>query len=247
MQSVGLPEGIRACLFDLDGVLTETASIHFEAWKQTFDSYLKERTGGPGGYDPFTKQDYLRFVDGKPRHDGVRSFLASRSIVLPEKPGSPASTEPTVQALGDKKNALVMQLMQSMGVTPFEGSRRYLDAIQDTGLKAAVVSASANARAVLEAAGLLSRFEVIVDGVVAAKEGLRGKPFPDTFLYAARRLEVEPAQACVFEDALAGVEAARAGGFGYAVGVNRGNQAAELAEKGADVVVDDLADLLVNA
>lgn len=247
MQPLGLPDGIHACLFDLDGVLTETASIHFEAWKQTFDSYLSQRGGH---FEPFNKQDYLKFVDGKPRHDGVRSFLASRSIVLPEDEGSTTladSQEPTVQGLGDKKNALVIELMQAMGVTPFEGSRRYLNEAQKAGLKVAVVSASANARAVLEAAGLLNRFEEVVDGIVARTEGLRGKPFPDTFVYAARRLEVDPAHACVFEDALAGVKAARDGGFGYVVGINRASQAAELMGEGADVVVDDLADLLTEA
>ncbi|MEX2586484.1 MAG: beta-phosphoglucomutase family hydrolase [Actinomycetota bacterium] len=247
MRPVGLPEHIRACLFDLDGVLTETASIHFEAWRQTFDSYLDRRSGGSGHFEPFTKQDYLEFVDGKPRHDGVRSFLASRSIVLPEKPEPRQPDGPSVQELGDQKNALVLQLMQSLGVTPFEGSQRYLKEIQSRGLNAGVVSASANARAVLEAAGLLSRFEVIVDGVVAAGEGLRGKPFPDTFLYAARLLGTEPANACVFEDARAGVAAARAGGFGYVVGINRANQAAALAQEGADIVVEDLAELLLEA
>lgn len=228
--------------------MTETASIHFEAWKLTFDKYLVEHGDGSARFAPFTKQDYLKYVDGKPRHDGVRSFLASRSIVLPEEPNpSQTSTGPTVQALGDKKNALVTELMQSLGVTPFEGSRRYLDAVQDAGLKGAVVSASANARAVLEAAGLLDRFEVVVDGVVAADRGLRGKPFPDTFTYAAELLGVEPARTCVIEDALSGVEAARAGGFGFVVGVNRADQTVELAEQGADVVVDDLAELLVIA
>lgn len=245
MQTVGLPRGIRACLFDLDGVLTETASIHFEAWKQTFDSFLSELS--EGGFVPFSKQDYLTYVDGKRRYDGVRSFLASRGIVLPEGGESEPGAGHTVQSVGNRKNSLVIQLMQSMGVTPFEGSQRYLDRIQQLGLKAAVVSASANARAVLEAAALLERFDVIVDGVVAARERLAGKPAPDTFLYGARLLGVQPAEACVFEDALSGVAAGRAGGFGYVVGINRANQAEQLRAQGADVVVDDLDELLSAA
>lgn len=244
MHTLGLPEAIRACLFDLDGVLTETASIHFEAWKQTFDGFMRELGGD---LDPFSKQDYLRYVDGRPRYDGVRSFLESRSIFLPESGVGPPPTGHTVRTLGDKKNVLVMELMQSMGVTPFEGSLRYLDAAEKAGLRMGVVSASANARAVLEAASLLERFDVIVDGVVASEQRLRGKPFPDTFAYAAGQLELDPSVVCVFEDALAGIKAAREGGFRYVVGVNRAGQAEQLVQEGANIVVDDLAELLESA
>lgn len=228
---LGLPEGIRAALFDLDGVLTQTAKLHAQAWKQMFDEYLAEVSQPPFALP----EDYERYVDGKPRVDGVRSFLQSRDI----------EPEPElVERLGTRKNELVLELIRTQGVEPYEGSIRYVEAARDAGLPRAVVSSSRNTREVLESTGLLDLFEAIVDGVVAEREGLPGKPAPDTFVAGARALGVEPAQAAVFEDALAGVEAGRAGDFGYVVGVDRTGHADELRERGADIVVADLAELL---
>ncbi|HEX2044689.1 MAG TPA: beta-phosphoglucomutase family hydrolase [Gaiellaceae bacterium] len=244
--TVGLPEGIAACLFDLDGVLTQTAKIHAAAWKQMFDGFLRERaerTGEP--FQPFDRPtDYDEYVDGKPRLDGVRSFLASRGIDLPlGSPADPPAAE-TVHALGTRKNELVLELIREQGVEPYEGSVRFVEAVRDEGLRRAVVSASTNCRDVLAAAGIEHFFEVRIDGVVAERDGLAGKPAPDTFLAAARALGVEPEQAAVFEDALAGVAAGRAGAFGWVVGVDRTGQADALRRRGADVVVQDLAELL---
>jgi beta-phosphoglucomutase family hydrolase len=243
---LGLPDGIEAALFDLDGVLTQTAKVHNRAWKQMFDEYLRERarrTGEP--FVPFDSgHDYDEYVDGKPRYDGVRSFLASRGIELP--PGTPdddPGTE-TIDGLGNRKNELVLALIERDGVDAYEGSVRYVHAARDAGLRRAVVSSSANARDVLEAAGMLDLFDEIVDGNVAADEGLHGKPAPDTFLAGARKLGVAPDRAAVFEDALAGVEAGRAGRFGWVVGVDRVGHADALREHGASVVVDDLSELL---
>jgi beta-phosphoglucomutase family hydrolase len=231
---LGLPDGIRACLFDLDGVLTKTATVHAEAWKQMFDDFLRGRDGGDD-FEPFTDQDYEAYVDGKPRYDGVRSFLQSRGIELPEA---------KVRGLGDRKNDLVLELIRTRGVEAYEGSVRYLHAARDAGLRRAVVSSSSNCRDVIEAAGIAELLEARVDGIVADERGLKGKPAPDSFLEGARELGVEPGECAVFEDALAGVEAGRAGRFGCVVGVNRGDEAAELRRHGADVVVADLADLL---
>jgi beta-phosphoglucomutase family hydrolase len=243
---LGLPDGVVACLFDLDGVLTQTAKVHAAAWKEMFDDYLRERaerTGEP--FVPFdSNADYAAYVDGKPRYDGVRSFLESRGIELPQgTPDDPPGAE-TVAGLGNRKNDLVLALIERDGVEAYEGSVRYVHAARDAGLRCAVVSSSANCRDVLEAAGIIDQFEEIVDGVVAEREHLRGKPAPDTFLAGARALGVEPAQAVVFEDALAGVAAGRAGAFGCVIGVNRIDQADALREHGATVVVDDLAELL---
>jgi beta-phosphoglucomutase family hydrolase len=242
---LGLPDGVKACLFDLDGVLTKTAVVHAAAWKEMFDAYLKrcsKCTGEP--FREFTPHDYDAYVDGKQRADGVRGFLTSRGIELPEgSPDDPPDAE-TVAGLGNRKNELVLGLIRRDGVEPYEGSIRYVDASRAAGLRCAVVSSSANTKDVLRSTGLLDRFDTIVDGVVAAEEGLKGKPAPDTFLAAARRLGVEPSEAAVFEDALAGVEAGRAGGFGYVVGVDRVGQADALRERGADIVVKDLAELL---
>jgi beta-phosphoglucomutase family hydrolase len=243
---LGLPDGVRACLFDLDGVLTKTAVVHTAAWKQMFDEFLRQRAEREGTeFVPFDPgADYQRYVDGKPRYDGVRSFLGSRGIELPEgETDDPPSAE-TVRGLGNRKNELVLELIREQGVEAYEGSVRYLEAARDAGLRRAVVSASANCRDVLVAAGIEHFFEARIDGVVAEREGLNGKPAPDTFLAGARELGVEKEQAAVFEDALAGVEAGRAGGFAYVVGVDRVGQADALSEHGATVVVKDLAELL---
>jgi beta-phosphoglucomutase family hydrolase len=242
---LGLPDHTRACLFDLDGVLTQTARVHEAAWKEMFDEVLRERaseTGEP--FVPFTGADYTDYIDGKLRYDGVRSFLASRGIALPEGAPDDPPTASTVHGLGNRKNELVLALIRERGVEVYDGSIRYVRAARDAGLRRAVVSASANTRAVLESTGIADLFEVRVDGVVAAERQLRGKPAPDTFLAAARELGVEASAAAVFEDALAGVAAGRAGQFGFVVGVDRVGQAAALREHGADIVVSDLADLL---
>ncbi|TNC18761.1 HAD family hydrolase [Amycolatopsis alkalitolerans] len=239
---IGLPDGISACLFDLDGVLTGTAALHREAWKQTFDAFLRERDGD--GFRPFTDDDYIQHVDGRPRADGVREFLTSRGITLPE--GSPGDTPsaPTVNGIGNRKNELVLRLIAERGVDPYPGSVHYLEEAEKAGLAIAVVTSSANGAAVLDAANLNRFVRARIDGIVIRREHLRGKPAPDSFLAGAKALGVTPAQAAVFEDALAGVAAGRAGNFGYVVGVNRVNQADELRANGADIVVDDLADLL---
>jgi beta-phosphoglucomutase family hydrolase len=243
---IGLPDGIRGCLFDLDGVLTKTAKVHDAAWKEMFDSFLRqraERTGQPNAaFDPV--KDYDEYVDGKPRADGTRSFLESRGIELPEgSPGDPPDAE-TVNGLGNRKNVILLKLIKESGVEAYEGSVRYVRAARDAGLRRAVVSSSANCRDVLVAAGIEDLFEARIDGVVAARAHLRGKPAPDTFLAGARALGLEPQAAAVFEDALAGVAAGRAGGFGYVVGVDRAGQAEALKTHGADIVVEDLAELL---
>jgi beta-phosphoglucomutase family hydrolase len=243
---LGLPESIRACLFDLDGVLTQTAKVHAAAWKEMFDAYLRtraERTGQP--FVPFDAHaEYDEYVDGRPRADGTRAFLASRGITLPEgNPDDPPTAE-TISGLSNRKNEIVLRTMADDGVAVYPGSVRYLDAVRSAGLRRGVVSASANTRQVLEAAGLADAFDVRVDGVVAARDHLRGKPAPDTYLAAARALGLEPAQAAVFEDALAGVAAGRAGHFGLVIGVDRVGQADALRSHGADVVVTDLAELL---
>jgi beta-phosphoglucomutase family hydrolase len=246
LQRLGLPGQIRACLFDLDGVLTPTAKVHAAAWKEMFDAFLQARAAKTGeAFVPFDPvADYTAYVDGKPRYDGVRSFLASRGIELPDgDPGDPPSAE-TVCGLGNRKNELVLALLKRDGVDAYEGSVRYVTAVRDAGLHRAVVSASANCRDVLKAARIEDLFEVRIDGVVADQKHLRGKPAPDTFLAAAEELGVDPAHAAVFEDALAGVEAGRAGHFGFVVGVDRAGQREALLQHGATVVVDDLADLL---
>jgi len=243
---LGLPDGARACLFDLDGVLTDTASVHAASWKQMFDDYLRaraERDGTP--FKPFdVKDDYGPYVDGRPRLDGTRGFLESRGIHLPDgSPDDPPGAE-TICALSTRKNDLVQEKIRTVGVDVYPGSVRYLQAVKDAGLLAAVVSSSANAEQVLEVAGLSDFIDHRVDGVVAKQRGLPGKPAPDTFLAAAADLGVPKEQAVVFEDALAGVESGRAGGFGFVVGVDRVGHADALREHGADVVVQDLGELL---
>jgi beta-phosphoglucomutase family hydrolase len=243
---LGLPDTITACLFDLDGVLTKTAAVHNAAWKETFDAYLSARSAATGEpFRPFDPDaDYNRYVDGRPRADGVRTFLASRGITLPEgTPDDPPGTD-TVNGLGNRKNVLLVERIRTDGVDVFEGSVAYLRAAAAAGLRRAVVSASANAPDVLASTGLDKLVETVVDGHVARAGNLRGKPEPDTFLAGARMLGVEPAQAAVFEDAQAGVAAGRAGGFGFVVGVDRVGQAEALREHGADVVVKDLSELM---
>jgi beta-phosphoglucomutase family hydrolase len=243
---LGLSDGVTACLFDLDGVLTKTAKIHAAAWKEMFDAYLRgraERSGDP--FVPFDADaDYDAYVDGKPRYDGVRDFLASRGIELPQgTPEDDPGTE-TIDGLGNRKNEIVLRMIRKGGVEAYDGSHRYLKAARDAGLRRAVVSSSTNCKDVLHAAGLEDLLEERIDGVVAEREGLKGKPAPDTFLAGARALGVQAAQAAVFEDALAGVEAGRTGDFGCVVGVDRVGQAEALREHGADIVVTDLAELL---
>jgi beta-phosphoglucomutase family hydrolase len=243
---LGLPDQVRACLFDLDGVLTKTATVHAAAWKQMFDDFLRQRAKRTGEeLVPFdANSDYGEYVDGKPRLDGIRSFLASRGIELPEgEPDDPPDAE-TVHGLGNRKNELVLKLIHEQGVEAYEGSVRYLQAVREAGLRRAVVSSSANCRDVLVAAGIEEFFEARIDGIVAEREHLKGKPAPDTFLAGARALGVEPAQAAVFEDALAGVAAGQAGGFAVVVGVDRLNHAGALREHGATIVVEDLSELL---
>jgi beta-phosphoglucomutase family hydrolase len=243
---LGLPDPIGACLFDLDGVLTRTAEVHAAAWKEMFDGFLRERAAKTGTrFEPFDAAgDYDEYVDGKPRYDGVRSFLQSRGIELLEgAPGDPPNAE-TVHGLGNRKNDLVLAMMHRQGVRIYEGSVRYVRAAREAGFGRAVVTSSANAEEVLVAAGIEDLFDVRIDGVVAARERLQGKPAPDTFLAAARALGASATTAAVFEDALAGVAAGRAGRFGFVVGVDRVGQAAALREHGAALVVADLAELL---
>lgn len=247
----GAPDGIVAFLFDLDGVLTQTAKVHAAAWKEMFDAFLRTRAEKLGeAFIPFEiAADYGQYVDGKLREDGVRSFLESRGIDLPEGNPDDSTDQETVHGLATRKNDLVLALIEQRGVEVYEGSIRFVEAARDAGVRRAVVSASKNCKAVLAAAGIADLFEVRVDGVVAGRERLRGKPEPDTFLAAARMLGVEPAGCAVFEDALAGVTAGRAGNFGWVVGVDRGSggQADALRRHGADVVVGDLSELLEDS
>jgi len=223
-MSLGIPEKITALLFDLDGVLTSTAVLHRKAWKQTFE----------GMGQPFSEQDYLAHVDGKPRYDGVRSFLTSRGLT---------PTEDEVRRIGDQKNDLVNHIIDEQGISPYDGSVRYLKAVREAGLPIGVVTSSANAMRVLRAGNLLDYVDALVDGNVITASNLRGKPAPDSFVEGARRLKTAPEQAAVFEDAIAGVAAGHAGDFGFVVGVDRVGQAQALQEHGASVVVSDLSEL----
>jgi beta-phosphoglucomutase family hydrolase len=242
-MALGLPDVIKACLFDLDGVLTNTAAVHAAAWKHTFDEFLRRREGE--NFRPFDKlADYDQYVDGKPRQDGVRDFLASRGIRLPEgSPHDPPDAE-TVYGLGNRKNLELNRRIEQDGVEVFPGSLRYLQAAQEAGLRRIVVSSSANTALVLQRTGLERYIEGRIDGVTLAQRHLAGKPKPDSFLAGAELAGVPPEQAAVFEDAQAGVAAGRAGGFGYVVGVDRVGQATRLRAHGADVVVKDLSELI---
>jgi beta-phosphoglucomutase family hydrolase len=246
VPTLGLPPQIIACLFDLDGVLTRTASIHAAAWKQMFDEFLRarsERTGEP--FVPFDAGgDYDAFVDGKQRLDGTRGFLRSRGIDLPEGDPSDPPGAPTVNGLSSRKNELVLRLLDEGHIEVFDDSVSYVRAVRAAGLATAVVSSSANTAQVLDAVGIADLFDARIDGVVAAERHLAGKPAPDTFIAGAAAIGAGPATAAVFEDALAGVEAGRAGGFALVVGVDRVGQAEELRDHGADVVVRDLSELM---
>ncbi len=237
-----------AVLFDLDGVLTSTASLHTACWKRVFDTFLDgwaQRTGdAQAPFDPAA--DYLRFVDGKPRAAGVRDFLASRGIELPEAAHDAAPGDDTIQAVANSKQELVAAELDAGNVEAFPGSIAWVHELHGDGLRTAVVSSSENCRAVLEAAGISDLFEEVVDGTVAREMALPGKPAPDTFLEAARRLDVAPDRAVVVEDALVGVAAGRAGGFGLVVGVARSAARADLHDHGADVVVADLEEMLAR-
>jgi len=243
---LGLPDDVKACLFDLDGVLTRTAEVHAAAWKEMFDGYLRRRAERTGqAFVVFDAVgDYDEFVDGKPRYEGVRSFLASRGIELDQGAQSDPPDEETVDGLGNAKNEIVLRMIRDQGVEAYEGSVRYVHAARAGGLGCAVVSSSTNCRDVLIAAGIDDLFEVRLDGVVADREHLKGKPSADTFLAGARALGVAPGEAAIFEDALAGVAAGRAGAFACVVGVDRAGRAEALRAHGADVVVSDLAELL---
>jgi beta-phosphoglucomutase family hydrolase len=243
---LGLPDGVRGCLFDLDGVLTQTAKVHDAAWKEMFDAYLRQRaqrTGEP--FVPFDPvKDYDEYVDGKPRADGVRSFLASRGITLPDGQDDDPPAAETVHGLGNRKNEIVLRRIREDGVEAYPGSVTFVRAVKAAGMPRAVVSSSANCHDVLVAAGIDDLFDARIDGVVAEREHLRGKPAPDTYLAGARALGLKPTAAAVFEDALAGVAAGRAGGFGFVVGVDRVGQADALKQHGADIVVTDLSELM---
>jgi beta-phosphoglucomutase family hydrolase len=243
---LGLPDGITACLFDMDGVITQTAKVHDAAWKEMFDEFLRDWSKAHNekfvSFD--SDHDYDEYVDGKPRADGIESFLDSRGIKLPEGQESDKAGTQTVYGLGNRKNDLFLQVLKRDGVQPYEGSVHYLEAVRKAGLRTAIVSSSANTADVLKSAGVAGNFEVRIDHQAAAEHKLRGKPAPDTYLEAAKELGVPAAHAAVFEDALSGVAAGKAGHFGFVVGVDRVGQAGQLRAHGADVVVKDLAELL---
>lgn len=245
-DTLSLPEaasrllGLRAVLFDLDGVITPTAEIHMHAWAKLFSAELAAR----GIPEPYTDADYFQYIDGKPRYDGVRAMLASRGIVLPEGSPSDAPELETVCGLGNRKNSVFTAVLEEDGIAPYPGSVAFLDTVERAGLQVAVVSSSKNAEVVLRAAGLRDRFGVVMDGVVAAREGIAGKPAPDTYVEAGRLLGCSPAECVVVEDAHSGVQAGRSGDFGLVLGVDRGIGHQALIDAGADVVVDDLDELV---
>ncbi len=237
----------RAVLFDLDGVITPTAEVHMRAWSQMFNDYLKQR----GVAEPYTDDDYFEHVDGKPRYDGVRDFLASRDISLPDgtpdDPPDQAADEVTVCGLGNRKNATVGRVLREEGVAPYPGSLRLITQLRERGMPMAIVSSSKNAPDVLDAAGVTDFFSVVIHGGVAAERGLKGKPAPDTYEAAADDLGVPHESVVVLEDATSGVAAGAAGSFGLVIGVDRGVGHDALTEAGADIVVDDLAELVDDA
>lgn len=246
MATLELPPHIRACLFDMDGVLTQTAKVHSAAWKEMFDAFLQHHAETSGGeFVPFDiETDYVRYVDGKLRQDGVRSFLESRGITLPEGNPDDAIDAETVNGLGNRKNERVVELIRTEGVEVYPASIEFLHAVRSSGMKTAVVSASKNTPDVLRVTNLTGEFDYVMHGGIAGEMGLPGKPAPDTFLAAARALGEAPENCVVLEDALAGVLAGREGGFGYVVGVDRAGQREALLENGADIVVYELSELL---
>lgn len=229
-----------AALFDLDGVITPTAEVHMRAWDQMFNDFLR----GRGIAEPYTDDDYFTYVDGKPRYDGVRSFLASREIELPDGEATDLPEADSVAGLGNRKNVDFERILRTEGVEAYPGSVELVKALVARGTQMAIVSSSRNAAAVLTAAKMIDYFPVIVSGKEAGERGLPGKPAPDTFLDAAKQLGVPKARAVVFEDALSGVAAGRAGDFGLVVGVDRGVGTQALLTNGADIVVADLRELL---
>jgi beta-phosphoglucomutase family hydrolase len=242
-----IPASVEAVIFDLDGVVTDTATVHRVAWKQLFDDFLRHRaaqTGEP--FAEFTDADYLTYVDGKPRYDGAASFLASRGIALPYGDPSDEPGSGTLCGLANRKNDLFQKVLSDHGVTRFETSVALIVELRGRGVRTAVVSSSRNCREVVERAGLTALFDAMVDGSVADELGLPGKPDPAMFLEAARRLEVPAARTAVVEDAVSGVEAGRRGGFAPVIGVDRVGQAGELLRHGADIVVQDLGELLTS-
>ncbi|MFD6495348.1 beta-phosphoglucomutase family hydrolase [Streptomyces sp. NPDC059944] len=246
MTELGLPKQILVCLFDLDGVITKTAVVHAAAWKRTFDDFLRDRDGED--FRPFDKDhDYAEYVDGLQRADGVRTFLSSRDIEIPEGTPDDPPDRVTVHGLGNRKNDLLLDMIRTDGVEAYDGTLRYIEAVRARGLRTAVVSSSANCQDILRSVGAEDLFDVRIDGVVAAERRLPGKPRPDTFLAAAHDLGADPSSAAVFEDALAGMDAGRSGHFGYVVGVDRVGQGDALRDHGADIVVQDLAELTEKA
>lgn len=244
VSSIGLPPSVRACLFDLDGVLTNTATVHFKAWKEMFDAFLKDSAHASGdAAREFTQEDYNDHVDGKPRADGVRDFLTSRGIELPEGEKDDGGDADTIIGLGTRKNDLVQEVIERDGVEAYPGSVAYLKLVKEHGIPTAVVSASANCLQVIRAAGIEQYLDHRVDGTTAERDGLKGKPAPDSFLAGAKAVGVEPSGAAVFEDAVAGVEAGAAGGFAWVIGVDRVDHAQALRDGGADQVVQDLDEL----
>lgn len=242
------PDNIRACLFDMDGVLTKTAAVHAAAWKEMFDAYLKQHAEESGTeFVPFDiATDYVKYVDGKLRQDGVRSFLESRDISLPEGTPDNHEDEETVWGLGTRKNNRVQELIRTKGVDVYPDSITLLRAVRANGLKTAVVSASKNTPDILSVTNLTDQFSYVMHGGIAGEQGLPGKPEPDTFVAAAKALGEEPANCVVLEDAIVGVQAGKAGDFGYVIGVDRVDHGDELRANGADIVVKNLEELVAD-
>lgn len=241
-----LPGSMRACLFDMDGVLTQTAKVHAEAWKEMFDEYLKQRAGG-GNFQPFDiATDYVNYVDGRLREDGVRSFLESRGISLPEGSPNDSGEMETVHGLGTRKNDRVQEIIATQGVDLYPDALAFLKAARAAGLKTAVVSASKNTPLVLDVTGIGDQFDYVMHGGIAGGMGLPGKPEPDTFIAAAKALGETPATCVVLEDAISGVQAGKAGHFGYVIGVDRVGHHDELLANGADIVLSNLEELVVS-
>lgn len=248
-QNLKLPENIRACLFDMDGVLTQTAKVHSEAWKAMFDAFLKQRAEQDGSpFVPFNiTTDYVKYVDGRLRQDGVRTFLQSRGIEIPEGNTDDDASVESIYGLGNRKNNQVVQLIQTEGVETFADAIAFLHAVRSAGIKTAVVSASKNTPEVLRVTNLTDQFDFVMHGGIAAEMHLPGKPAPDTFLAAAEALGEPAANCAVLEDAISGVQAGKAGSFGYVIGVDRVNHGEELKANGADIVLRNLEELVTQS